>query len=57
MQTQEDIKALTYGISPTISEKDEEEKEAGFYEQEDETTLDVWDVREDDRAMKDMDID
>ena len=27
MQTEEDIKALTYDISPTVSEKDEEEIE------------------------------
>lgn len=45
--------------------KEEEEKrqweeiknKEGFYEQEEETTVEAWDVREATRAMKDMDID
>jgi len=29
----------------------------GFYEQEEETTTEAWDVKEATKAMKDMDID
>ena len=36
---------------------EEVERKAGFYEQEEETTIEAWDVREATRAMKNMDID
>jgi len=36
---------------------EEVENKIGFYEQEEETTTEAWDVREATRAMKDMDID
>jgi len=36
---------------------EEVERKAGFYKQEEETTIEAWDVREATRAMKDMDID
>ena len=36
---------------------EEVEKKVGFYEQEEETTAEAWDVRDATRAMKDMDID
>ena len=35
----------------------EVEKKAGFYEQEEETTVEAWDLRVATKAMKDMDID
>ena len=33
------------------------ERKEGFYEQEERTTTEAWDVREATRAMKDMEID
>ena len=36
---------------------EEVERKAGFYEQEEETTAEAWDVREATKSMKDMDID
>ena len=36
---------------------EEVERKVGFYKQEEETTIEAWDVREAIRAMKDMEID
>ena len=36
---------------------EEVERKVGFYEQEEETTVEAWDVREATRSMKGMDID
>ena len=36
---------------------EEVERKSGFHAQEEETTVEAWDVREATRAMKDMDID
>ena len=38
-------------------QREEAEKKEGFYEQEEETTVEAWDSKEATRTMKDMDID
>jgi len=57
------IPPLLLGILEGIKEEEEKrqweevEKKAVFYEQEYETIIEAWDVREATRAMKDMDVD
>jgi len=53
---------LLLGMIEEIKEEEEKwqweevERKADFYEQEEETTTEAWDVGEATRAMKDMDI-